>query len=166
MKIYLEDEINFFEEHGMMWAKAQNVMEACLDEENVPYEVEVSVTVVDRDEIHQINLEHRTIDRPTDVLSFPQIDPESNGVILWDNIDHTMVMNFDTECLILGDIVLCADIAKEQAEAYGHSLEREVCFLIAHSMFHLLGYDHMNEADEQKMFAKQEKVLSELGIVR
>lgn len=166
MNIYLEDEVGFFEEHQEIWTQAQKVMEACLDEEDVPYEVEVSMTVVDRREIHQINVEHRQIDRPTDVLSFPQIDPQSNGVILWEDIDHTMVMNFDTECLILGDIVLCADIAKEQAEAYGHSLQREVCFLVAHSMFHLLGYDHMNEVDEKLMFAKQEKVLSQLGIMR
>ncbi|MGL4344695.1 MAG: rRNA maturation RNase YbeY [Cellulosilyticaceae bacterium] len=166
MTLYLEDETGFFENNKALWEQAQHVMEACLDEEKVPYEVEVSVTVVNSDEIHQINLEHRQIDRPTDVLSFPQIDPASNGVILWDDIDHTMVMNLDTENLILGDIVLCDDIAKEQAAAYGHSLEREVCFLIAHSMFHLLGYDHMNEHDEKLMFSKQEKVLEQLSILR
>lgn len=166
MTIYLEDENEFFKENPDIWEQAQKVMDACLDEEKVPYEVEVSLTVVDAEEIHQINLEHRQIDRPTDVLSFPQIDPEANGVILWDDIDHTMVMNFDTENLILGDIVLCSDIAKEQAVAYGHSLKREVCFLIAHSMLHLLGYDHMNEEDEKTMFAKQEKILSQLSILR
>lgn len=166
MNIYLEDELEFFKKSPELWERVKQVMEACLDEEEVPYEVEVSLTVVGRDEIHEINKEHRQIDRPTDVLSFPQIEAEANGVILWDDIDHTMVMNFDTECLILGDIVLCSDIAQEQAEAYGHSLEREVCFLVAHSMFHLLGYDHMNETDEKLMFGKQEKVLSRLGILR
>ena len=75
-------------------------------------------------------------------------------------------MNYDTNHIMLGDIVLCYEVADEQAKSYGHSLKREVCFLVAHSMFHLLGYDHMNEEDEKLMIAKQNKVLSDLGINR
>ena len=75
-------------------------------------------------------------------------------------------MNYDTNHMLLGDIVLCYEVALEQAEAYGHSLRREVCFLVAHSMFHLLGYDHMNEEDEKLMISKQNEVLLNLGIER
>lgn len=166
MTIYLEDEQQFFDKHPGLFEKVEAVINQCLDQEEVPYEVEVSLTVVDKAEIHEINLEHRQINRPTDVLSFPQIEPECIGKINWDTLDTGSCVNYDTEEVILGDIILCDEIAALQAEEYGHSLEREVCFLVAHSMLHLLGYDHMTEEDEKNMRQKQENVLQCLAILR
>ena len=166
MTVYLEDEQQFFEKHPGLFEKVEAVINGCLDAEEVPYEMEVSLTVVNKEEIHEINRMHRQIDRPTDVLSFPQIAPECIGHIDWDNLDLSGCVNYDTEEVILGDIILCDEVAKIQAEEYGHSLEREVCFLVAHSMFHLLGYDHMTEIDEKTMRQKQENVLKCLSILR
>ena len=166
MTIYLEDETQFFDKYPEIYKKVEAVIARCLDEEKVPYETEVSLTMVDLETIHEINKTHREVDRPTDVLSFPQIDPQSIGVIDWDNIDFAGCTNYDTEEIMLGDIILCDVRAKEQAESYGHSLEREICFLVAHSMFHLLGYDHMTPEDEKVMVSKQESVLQYLSILR
>lgn len=166
MTVYLEDETQFFKEHPAIYEKVLKVIDQCLEEEKVPYETEISLTVVDLDTIHQINKEHRGVDRPTDVLSFPQIDAVEIGRIDWDHMDVASCTNYDTEEVILGDIILCDAKAKEQSEEYGHSLEREICFLVAHSMFHLLGYDHMTEEDEKLMVNKQESVLQYLSILR
>lgn len=166
MTIYLEDETGFFNQYPDIYKKVESVIERCLDEEEVPYEVEVSLTMVDISRIHEINNEYRGIDRPTDVLSFPQIEAKEIGHIDWDQIDYSSCVNYDTEEVMLGDIILCDEKAKEQAAHFGHSLEREVCFLVAHSMFHLLGYDHMTPEDEKKMVNKQESVLQYLSILR
>lgn len=128
---------------------------AALEEEGIDDTAEVSVTFVDNEGIRELNNEHRGIDRETDVLSFPlgdddgyEIDPDNNAIML-------------------GDIVISLERAAQQAEEYGHSYRREVAFLITHSLFHLLGYDHVNgEEEEKEMFAKQEKVLDKLGITR
>ncbi len=166
MTIYLEDDYDFFTTHEAIYRQVQKVIDKVLDLEAVPYETEISLTVVEKDEIQAINASHRDKDQPTDVLSFPQIEPEANGVIGWETLNTVSLMNFDTEELILGDIVLCYQVAEEQAIRYGHSLEREVCFLVAHSMLHLLGYDHMNPQDEQLMMTKQTQVLDALQIIR
>lgn len=166
MNLYLEDDYEFFEKQEGLLETVKAVINQCLEIEKVPYEAEISLTVVDKEEIQEINREHREIDKPTDVLSFPQIDPISNGVIDWKNLDEASIMNYDTKDILLGDIVLCYEVAKEQAEEYGHTLKREVCFLVAHSMFHLLGYDHMNDSDEKLMISKQEEVLTALNIGR
>ena len=158
VQVYLEDEEKFFESHADILQEVYKVMEVCLCEEHVPCDVEISLTVVNEHEIQEINREYRQIDKPTDVLSFPQIEPLENGVMAWEEEK--------TEEVMLGDIVLCYERAIEQAKEYGHTLKREVCFLIAHSMFHLLGYDHMNEKDEKLMFDKQEHVLQLLKISR
>jgi len=164
--ICLEDETGFFNQYPDLYKKVESVIERCLDEEEVPYEVEVSLTIVDINRMHEINKTHRNIDRPTDVLSFPQIDPVEIGYIDWDQIDYSSCVNYDTEEVMLGDIILCDEKARKQAEQFEHSLEREVCFLVAHSMFHLLGYDHMSSEDEKKMVNKQESVLNHLSILR
>ncbi|MEG0320542.1 MAG: rRNA maturation RNase YbeY [Niameybacter sp.] len=166
MNLYLEDDYQFFGQNEAILKDVERVIKACLTVEKVPYEAEISLTVVDKEEIKAINLEHREIDKATDVLSFPQIEPTANGVIEWDALDKASIMNYDTDHILLGDIVLCYEVAEEQATAYGHSLEREVCFLVAHSMFHLLGYDHMNEVDEKLMMTKQNEVLLTLSIER
>lgn len=166
MNIYLEDEYDFFEQHKDILNNVNHVILECLKEEKVDLEAEISLTVVNEVEIKEINKEHREIDKVTDVLSFPQIEPAEDGGIDWEEFDETLYMNFDTKDIMLGDIVLCYEVAEKQAEEYGHSLEREVCFLVAHSMFHLLGYDHMTEQEEKNMRAKQESVLNNLGITR
>ncbi len=107
----------------------------------------VSVLITDNEEIHGLNFEYRQKDAPTDVLSFPLFD--ENG-----NLDEYE----------LGDIVISLERAMAQAEEYNHSIKREVAFLTAHSMLHLLGYDHEN--GEQEMYVKQDEILNELGITR
>ena len=128
---------------------------AALAEEEINEDAQVSVTLVDNEAIREINREHRDIDSATDVLSFPLGDDDS----------------FDTDpetgAILLGDIVISLERAEEQAKEFGHSFYREVAFLITHSLFHLLGYDHVDsEEDEKLMFGKQEKVLTALGITR
>lgn len=116
---------------------------------------EVSVSFVDDEQIHALNLEHRNIDRSTDVLSFPLGE------------DGVYDVNHETGACLLGDIVISLETACRQAEIYGHSLEREVGFLTVHSMLHLLGYDHEESSlQERIMREKEEAILSNLGISR
>lgn len=117
------------------------------------FEAEVDLTLTDNDMIRVLNRQHRLIDRPTDVLSFPQYEDLKN----MDEVD---------EDLMLGDIVISVEKAKEQAAEYGHSFEREMCFLVVHSMLHLFGYDHMNPIDEEAMNELQEAILTEANILR
>jgi len=128
---------------------------AALEEEGIDDTAEVSVTLVHNEGIRELNREHRDIDRETDVLSFPLGDDDGYEV------------DPDNDAIMLGDIVISLEKAAQQAEEYGHSYRREVAFLITHSLFHLLGYDHVNSEEEEKiMFGKQEKVLDKLGITR
>ncbi len=137
------------------------VIDASLEYENCDFDAEVSVTIVDNEEIREINREQRDIDKATDVLSFPMLYFDENG----DIIDSDYDMDGDT--LLLGDIVISAERAREQAEEFGHSLKREIAFLTVHSMLHLLGYDHVDDPEgERIMFAKQEEILSNMGITR
>ena len=116
---------------------------------------EIGVTIVDNEEIHALNLKHRNIDRPTDVLSFPL------------GVDGVYDINNDTGAQMLGDIVISIEKAIEQAELYGHSLDREIAFLTVHSMLHLLGYDHEPGGLELvRMREREEAVLTQLGLVR
>ena len=132
----------------------ENVISEALKYEGVSDNTEISVTIVDNEEIRKINNKFRNIDRATDVLSFPLID--------FDNED----LPNDGSKIYLGDIIISIERAKEQANEYGHSLDRDVGFLTAHSMLHLLGYDHMVPEEEKVMFAKQEEILSNLGLKR
>lgn len=122
---------------------------------------EVSVMLVDDDEIREINKEQRGIDKATDVLSFPIVDMHE-GTILSDEGDVDM----EEGRLLLGDIVISMETMKRQAGEYGHSIERELCFLATHGMFHLLGYDHGDEEEERIMIGKQEQVLASMGLER
>ena len=132
----------------------EKVIAESLRYENVSNNCEISVTIVDNEEIHQINLKHRGIDRATDVLSFPLIDFEKES------------LPTDGSKIYLGDIIISIERAMEQAKEYGHSIDREVGFLTAHSMLHLLGYDHMVEDEEKVMFKKQEEKLNNLNLRR
>jgi probable rRNA maturation factor len=132
----------------------KKVVKEALRYEGVSENSEVSFTLVDNEEIHELNKKHRGIDRATDVLSFPLIDFENE------------TLPTDGSTIYLGDIIISIERAKEQAEEYGHSLERELAFLTAHSMLHLLGYDHMEKDEEAVMFKKQDDILNNLGITR
>lgn len=128
---------------------------AVLIGENFKGSAEISVTIVDNADIHELNLKHRNIDRPTDVLSFPL------------GVDGVYDINNDTGAQMLGDIVISIEKAIEQAELYGHSLDREIAFLTVHSMLHLLGYDHEPGGLELvRMREREEAVLTQLGLVR
>ncbi|AEY65850.1 rRNA maturation RNase YbeY [Clostridium sp. BNL1100] len=139
----------------------EKTIKLCMKSEKLDKDYEVSVLIVDDDEIRGINKEHRDIDKSTDVLSFPMVDFK-DGKLISDEGDYDLEMGE----LILGDIIISAETAKRQAEAYSHSFEREMAFLTAHSCFHLLGYDHMEKNEEEIMFKKQEAILKEIGLPR
>ena len=144
----------------------EQVAEAVLDAEECPYETQVNVLLTDNEGIHEFNREHRGIDRETDVLSFPNVDFETEGDFDIDEEREADYFDPDTGELILGDIIISVDKVKEQAESYGHSTKREFAFLVAHSMLHLCGYDHMDEEEAKVMETKQEEILTALGITR
>ena len=124
-------------------------------------DVEISLSFVSLDEIHTLNREYRGVDRPTDVLSFPMfgsIEELEEACALQDGEDGQEVP--------LGDVVICMDKIKEQAEEFGHSTERETVYLFTHSVLHLLGYDHETEEDKRVMRAREEEIMEELGIGR
>lgn len=142
------------------------VMDQVLTMEDCPYEAQVNLLVTDEEGIRGFNQEYRRIDAPTDVLSFPMVSFEREG-------DFSLVEEQEADCfdpesgeLLLGDIIISAPRVTDQAEKYGHSIKREFAFLVAHSMLHLCGYDHMEEHEAKEMEAKQEQVLCKLGITR
>lgn len=143
-----------------------DIIPAALDYEECPYEAEVNVILTDNDAIQEINRDQRNIDAPTDVLSFPMVDFEEES-----NFDHVEdyvedYFNPETGELMLGDIVISVEKVAEQAENYGHSQERELAFLVAHSMLHLCGYDHMDDEEREVMEAKQREILDQEGYHR
>lgn len=145
------------------------VVNAALDYEKCPYEVELNVTLTDNEEIHKINNEFRQIDRPTDVLSFPMLDYETPGNFDWLEADEETLddcFNPESGELLLGDIVISVEKVISQAKEYGHSVERELGFLVAHSMLHLFGYDHMEEDERVVMEQKQEEILQMINLSR
>lgn len=144
----------------------KRVVEDSLDYENCPYEAEVNVLITGNEDIRQINQEYRNIDSPTDVLSFPMVDYERPSD--FERLEETGDDCFHPESgeLLLGDIVISVDKIEEQAEKYGHSQIRELAFLVAHSMLHLCGYDHMEDEERLIMEKKQEEILSLGGYTR
>lgn len=165
MTSYVENETEVelpFNIHAVLEQVMNEVMEA----EHCPYETTVSLLITDNEGIREYNRDYRGIDRETDVLSFPNIPFEHEG-------DFTLVESGEADCfdpdsgeLVLGDIILSVERVLLQAQEYGHSVLREFAFLVAHSMFHLCGYDHMDEHAAAVMEQKQEAVLSKLGITR
>lgn len=126
-----------------------NAAEAALAYEGV--EGDITILVVDDETIHEMNREYRNVDRPTDVLSFPDAEGE------------TLLSIPDA---FLGDIAISLPRAKAQAAEYGHSLLRELTFLAVHGSLHLMGYDHMTDADREEMFARQDRILEKMRITR
>lgn len=148
----------------------KKVVEEAVDYEKCPYEAEINVVLTDNNSIHDINKETRNVDAPTDVLSFPMIEYVTPAD--FESLEEEMELspgdyfNPDSGELMLGDIVISVEKVMEQSEKYGHSKERELAFLVAHSMMHLFGYDHMEPEEAKVMEAKQEEVLRALGISR
>lgn len=128
------------------------IIEQALKTLSIEDDVEVSCVLVDDERIHEINREYRHIDRSTDVISFAM---EDNDQFYVEGMPRT-----------LGDIFISVDHAKKQAEEYGHSLRREMCFLFTHGILHLLGYDHMTDEQEKEMFGLQDQILGALNIER
>ena len=143
----------------------RRAVDTVLDLEGCPYEAEVSLLITDDKSIQEINRDQRGIDAPTDVLSFPMVQYAHPGDFSGVE-DMDDCFNIETGELMLGDIVLSIDRVRSQAEEYGHSIMREVAFLIVHSMLHLIGYDHIEEEDRILMEDRQRKVMDILGILR
>ena len=144
---------------------AKKVVQKVLDMEGCPYDAQVNLVLTDNEEIQRVNTEFREIAAPTDVLSFPMIPFETPADYAIVEEDESY-FDLDTDELLLGDIMISVDKVFAQAEEYGHSVTREVCFLVAHSMLHLLGYDHMTPEEAVVMENKQRTALDELGITR
>lgn len=151
MEIILDDRQDKIKVNEELMEKIEDIIVECLHHEGYDDNYEVSLSFVDNKEIHQLNKDFRGVDRATDVLSFP---------LLSDEFD----VEYEEESL--GDIVISLERALEQSVEYNHSFEREVCFLVCHSMFHLLGYDHDNDENTKEMREKEEHVLNKLNITR
>ncbi|MBQ1793205.1 MAG: rRNA maturation RNase YbeY [Peptostreptococcaceae bacterium] len=151
MEIILDDRQDKIKVSEELLNKINDIIVECLHYEGYDDNYEVSLSFVDNEEIHQLNRDFRGVDRATDVLSFP---------LLTDDFD------IEIEEESLGDIVISLERALEQSIEYNHSFDREVCFLVCHSMFHLLGYDHDTEENTREMRKKEEDVLNKLNITR
>ena len=160
LELYIENEQDVIDFDEKLQKLVYDVVAMTLECEGFTKPCYVSVTITDNENIHEINLEHRGIDRPTDVLSFPVLEFDSDGNAVENSGDY-----YDGR-LILGDIVLSAERAQEQRIEFGHSYEREVGFLVCHSVLHLLGYDHENDDERAVMREKEESTLEKLGLTR
>lgn len=149
-----QDETNELSEEQLI--EIERLINFTAKKENIEDQTEVSVTFVSNERIHEINLEYREKDKPTDVISFAMEELGEGEVEL---VGGEMPR-------VLGDIIISVPKAREQAEEYGHSFTRELGFLAIHGFLHLLGYDHMTKEDEKKMFTRQKEILNEYGITR
>lgn len=145
---------------------ARLVVDAALDIVRFPYESEIDLLLTHDEEIHEMNREHRGIDRPTDVLSFPMLEFAIPGDFSGIDEEAEDIFNPESGELMLGDIVISADRVLAQADEYGHSPRREYAFLIAHSILHLCGYDHMEEDERAVMEEKQREIMEKINILR
>ena len=141
---------------------AKKVVQKVLDMEGCPYDAQVNLVLTDNEEIQRVNTEFREIPAPTDFPMIPFETPADYAIVEEDQ----SYFDLDTDELLLGDIMISVDKVFAQAEEYGHSVTREFCFLVAHSMLHLLGYDHMTPEEAVVMENKQRTALDELGITR
>ena len=165
MTINIEQEIDVkfdFSENDYV----EKVILASLDYIDCPYEAEINVLFTDNVGIQEMNKEYRDIDRPTDVLSFPMVSYDTPGDFERLEEEQEDCFHPETGELLLGDIVLSYDKIKEQATEFGHSELRELCFLVAHSMLHLFGYDHMEDEEREEMERMQREILTQLNILR
>lgn len=165
IKVFLENEteISFAFSADTL---AESVIQKVLEVEKCPYNSEVNILITDNNGIKEYNSQMRGIDTPTDVLSFPNLNFDAPSVFTIEPGLEASYLNPETQNIVLGDIILNAERVYSQAEEYGHSIRREFAFLIAHSMYHLCGYDHMTKEEADEMEAKQEAVLHLLRITR
>lgn len=166
-------QINFWDEiteeiNEEELALAKKVIEHILQKEGCPFDCEVNLTMTNNDGIQAVNKEFRDMDKPTDVLSFPNCDFDTPGEFsqFRDEDVYFDCFNPENDYFVLGDIMISRDKMLAQAEEYGHGVTREYAFLIAHSVLHLIGYDHMEEEEAKHMEAKQNEYLNDLGITR
>lgn len=166
-------QINFWDEiaediNEEELALAKKVIEHILQKEGCPFDCEVNLTMTNNDGIQAVNKEFRDMDKPTDVLSFPNCDFDTPGEFsqFRDEDVYFDCFNPQNDYFVLGDIMISRDKMLAQAEEYGHGVTREYAFLIAHSVLHLIGYDHMEEEEAKHMEAKQNEYLNDLGITR
>ena len=152
MNLLISNDTNEDLDLDLIRKKAEKTITEVLRVENISENVEVSLSIVDKENIHKLNKDYRNVDRETDVLSFP-LDEEG-----FDNEGNPLIL--------LGDIVICLDVAEDQAANFGHSLEREIMYLICHSTLHLLGYDHIEEDDKKVMRSKEKEVMKNLGVFK
>ncbi len=146
MEIYIDSRVAEFSPDSELEDMINSAVQESLKEDNLSGDFEISISFVEEDEIKELNADYRGIDSVTDVLSFPLIEDPS------------------IEDGLLGDIVICYKRAIEQSIEYGHSSKREIIYLVVHSMFHLLGYDHMVDEDKREMRSKEKSVLKRLGV--
>lgn len=158
-----ETEVSFdFDEELLI----KEVIEAALDYEECPYETEINVVLTNNEEIKVINKEYREIDAPTDVLSFPMVEFDEPSDFNHVEVEQEDCFHPDSGELMLGDIIVSVDKVISQAKEFGHSEKRELGFLIAHSMLHLCGYDHMEEEEREKMEERQRAILDLIHLTR
>ncbi|GAA0369881.1 rRNA maturation RNase YbeY [Alkalibacterium iburiense] len=157
MDIIIYDETKHFKEEETGWMI--DLLQVAKEKLNLEDTIEVSVTFVDNDKIREINREYRDKDAVTDVISFAVEDDE-------DDVFTLLELEGEEITRDLGDLFISYDKAVEQAEEYGHSLKREIGFLLVHGFLHLNGYDHMSLSEEKIMFALQEEILDEYGLKR
>lgn len=165
MTFYVENEVDAVWDFDMEKILQDVIRQTC-DDVKCPYEVEVNLSVTDEEGIRTYNRTYRDIDSATDVLSFPAVDYDAPADFSHVRDNPLCYLNPDTQELVLGDVIVCAQRLRLQAAQYGHSELREFAFLVTHSMLHLFGYDHMQPLEEKEMFALQESVLQKLGIGR
>lgn len=147
----MELDFNSFDESLVSYEETYNkLLEKTLKHLQLHFEPYVSITLVDNEFIHNLNRDYRHIDRPTDVISFAFLDGNEQKDKIFQSGEN----------VVLGEIYISFDKAREQAASYGHSLDRELKFLFVHGILHLLGYDHMNPDDEKIMFALQDEILA------
>lgn len=165
MQLYLENESGIifdFDAEDI----ARNVINKVLEAEKCPFDIEVNLLITDNESIREYNLSMRNIDKATDVLSFPGLFFEEPSVFYIPKEEEADYTNPENGLIVLGDIIISAEKVLAQAEEYGHSSKREFAFLVAHSMYHLCGYDHMTPQEADVMEKKQEDILHLLQITR
>ncbi|MCM1498629.1 MAG: rRNA maturation RNase YbeY [Clostridium sp.] len=145
---------------------AQKVIRAALDYVECPYECEINILLSDNAGIQRVNKQMRDMDMPTDVLSFPMIEFEREGDFSEAGRNVPANFNADSGELMLGDIMISLDKVVTQAEEFNHSIKREFAFLLAHSMLHLFGYDHVTDREQERMEQMQEEILQGIGYTR
>ena len=158
MTVYIEKETDIEFDFDDVEETINKAVVAVFEDKELPKELDVNVLITSAEEIREINRDNRGIDSATDVLSFPYYEYDEPGMF-----DGEIYEDMEN---ILGDIILCAERIISQAQEYGHSQKRELAFLVVHSMLHLTGYDHMEEAEGDIMRAEEKRIMEIIGISR